>query len=461
MKKNLIISTKNFSSTAEYIERVKTLDSTIEWDSIKNWSDLATAVGIDLSKVWNHGRKGLDRLAEKIEKGIDVSDYSVETPKVEAPKVETPTEEKTGKLPRKSIVQKVTVDAEKVAEKVETPKVEKKSVETPKAKVVVTEQPTENVDEVASLLAQALSKLKVQSETPKVDLSELSEKLEKLNDTALFAVEELSKRVEAIESNPGKSSTIHIKIGNLPKVEMQGAVHEKFADIVKHVAIRDHVMLVGPAGSGKTTTCEQVATALELDFYCKSVCSQTSKAELLGYQDANGNYVSTDFRTAYENGGMFVLDEIDAGNPNVIAVLNSALANGVCSFADGMVKKHSDFVLIACANTFGMGADRMYVGRNQLDAATLDRFSVIDFGYDENLEILISGNETFAKCIQEMRREMKAERVVISPRATIQGAKLLAAGFNHKYVFDVRISKGMPDALKTRCLSIYKKYFKY
>lgn len=451
MKKNLIINTRSFSSTAEYIEKVKTLDSSIEWNDVNNWADLCRVLGVDAEKLTKGKfRRAIDKAAEMTS---ETPAEKVETPKVEAPKVETPTEEKTGKLPRKSVVQKVTVDAEKVAEKVE-----KKVVETPK--VSTTEQ-TENVDEVATLLAQALSKLKVQSEAPKVDLSELSDKLEKLNDTALFALEELNKRVEAIESNPGKSSTIHIKIGNLPKVEIEGAVHEKFADIVKHVAIRDHVMLVGPAGSGKTTTCEQVATALELDFYCKSVCSQTSKAELLGYQDANGNYVSTDFRTAYENGGVFVLDEIDAGNPNVIAVLNSALANGVCSFADGMVKKHSDFVLIACANTFGMGADRMYVGRNQLDAATLDRFSVIDFGYDENLEILISGNETFAKCIQEMRREMKAERVVISPRATIQGAKLLAAGFNHKYVFDVRVSKGMPDALKNRCLAIYKKYFKY
>lgn len=146
-----------------------------------------------------------------------------------------------------------------------------------------------------------------------------------------------------------------------------------------------------------------------MPFYCKSVCAQTSKAELLGFINANGNYIITEFRKAYEFGGVFVLDEVDAGNPNVLAVLNSALSNSVCSFADLMVKKHEDFVLIACANTFGFGSDRQYVGRNQLDAATLDRFSVIEFNYDETLEIALSGNETLAKCVQEIRKELSNE----------------------------------------------------
>ena len=47
--------------------------------------------------------------------------------------------------------------------------------------------------------------------------------------------------------------------------------------------------------------------------------------------------------------------------------------------------------IIAAANTFGTGADLMYAGRNQLDAATLDRFYVVKMDYDEALEQDISG----------------------------------------------------------------------
>ena len=80
------------------------------------------------------------------------------------------------------------------------------------------------------------------------------------------------------------------------------------------------------------------------------------------------------------NGGVFLFDEIDAADANVLLVVNSALANGRMSVPSRhdqpVAKKHSEFVCIAAANTFGRGADRVYVGRNELDEATLDRFRI-------------------------------------------------------------------------------------
>jgi hypothetical protein len=46
---------------------------------------------------------------------------------------------------------------------------------------------------------------------------------------------------------------------------------------------------------------------------------------------------------------------------------------------------------MAATNTFGLGADAMYAGRNQLDAATLDRFYVVRVDYDENLDRQLCG----------------------------------------------------------------------
>lgn len=104
-----------------------------------------------------------------------------------------------------------------------------------------------------------------------------------------------------------------------------------------------------------------------------------------------GHVVRTQFREAYENGGVFLLDEVDASDPDALTASNSALSNGMAAFPDALVRKHEDFVAIAAGNTFGSGADRQYVGRNQLDAATLDRFTVFEVDYDEMLELEISG----------------------------------------------------------------------
>src|SRR5688572_1560316 len=45
---------------------------------------------------------------------------------------------------------------------------------------------------------------------------------------------------------------------------------------------------------------------------------------------------------ALTEGGVLCLDEIDNSNPSVLTVLNSALANGYCSFPNGMPAKHKD-----------------------------------------------------------------------------------------------------------------------
>jgi cobaltochelatase CobS len=87
-------------------------------------------------------------------------------------------------------------------------------------------------------------------------------------------------------------------------------------------------------------------------------------------------------------------------------------------------------VAIAAGNTFGRGASREYVGRQQLDAATLDRFTVFEVDYDEALELAIAGNDDWTRYVQKVRKAVEREKVraIVSPRASISGAKLLAVG---------------------------------
>ncbi len=160
--------------------------------------------------------------------------------------------------------------------------------------------------------------------------------------------------------------------------------HQEFQKLLASLKAGLMPMLVGPAGTGKSTAVEQAAYALDLDFYSSNRVQMSH--ELTGYKDATGNYQPTQFYYAYKNGGVFLLDEIDASSPDALVTINTAMSQGYMNFPNGRVYKHKDFRFAAAGNTYGTGADAQYVGRNELDAATLDRFIVLKWDYDRKLE---------------------------------------------------------------------------
>ncbi|MDQ3213711.1 MAG: AAA family ATPase [Acidobacteriota bacterium] len=247
------------------------------------------------------------------------------------------------------------------------------------------------------------------------------------------------KRVEAMIDERLKAiGTQRVEIV-LPTSDTRnmGRQHTMFPLLVKFLGLRLNVYLKGPAGSGKTTAVEKAAEALGLPFYCQSMGPQTSPANLLGYMDANGHYVPGLLFKPFTEGGVVGIDEIDNSNPGVLTVLNSALANGYCSFPCGMMPKHKDFIVVACGNTFGKGADSLYVGRVQLDAATLDRFVGLDWDYDEPFELeMVGEDQHWTLYVQRLRAAaMRLKmRVILSPRASVAGAKALRAGIDRATV---------------------------
>lgn len=240
---------------------------------------------------------------------------------------------------------------------------------------------------------------------------------------------------------------LHLIVDGKKVKTVEGLHHFSFETVLKCLAAHCNPMLVGPAGSGKTTCVEKAAHALDLKFYAMSVGLQTSKVEFMGYMDATGTYVRTLFREAYEKGGVFLIDEIDAGNPGIMTIINAALANGICAFPDKMIKKHKDFLCCAAANTFGKGADRMYVGRNQLDAATLDRFVKLNFDYDEVLESKLATNANWFQLIRDIRKTVfdKKLRVLVTPRATFYGCALLEQGLSFWDCLELTLFNGCSE----------------
>lgn len=212
------------------------------------------------------------------------------------------------------------------------------------------------------------------------------------------------------------------------KADVKGIQHEKFETVLKFVANDEPVFLTGPAGSGKNVICKQVAQALGLKFYFTNAVTQEYK--LTGFTDANGTYHETQFYKAFTQGGVFMLDEMDASIPEVLVILNAAIANRYFDFPApiGYVEAHPDFRVIAAGNTTGHGADFEYVGRNQLDGASLDRFAIVRIDYSPAIENSVAmGDTELADFCRDFRQSANKAGVgiIISYRAIGRLAKMV------------------------------------
>ena len=262
---------------------------------------------------------------------------------------------------------------------------------------------------------------------------------------------------EAIAENLPK--TLEIKQINGESLNI-GIQHEKFETLLRAASaklangFRPNIWLTGPAGSGKTTAAQTVAQCLNLPFAADS--SLDADYKIVGFKDAAGQVHKTEFLRVFENGGVYCADEIDNWLPSALLSLNSALANGFISTPAGMVKRHADFICIACANTYGHGATSDYVGRTRLDGASLDRFQPkIDWPIDEKLESSFTTNTRWTQIVQTARRRAKSHglKILITPRATIAGAALIACGFSYHETVQQTFGAGLDSAQLSNLIS--------
>ena len=267
----------------------------------------------------------------------------------------------------------------------------------------------------------------------------LKDRQESLKTDIVQQVEEITATIRPVQ--------VTIQGGSREPGIVSGIRHKMFDPVLQIASLGINQMLVGPAGSGKTTLAAQVAQALNLEFYFTGALQ--TKYDIIGFIDGNGIYHRTAFRNAYENGGVFLWDEIDSSDARAMVAFNSALENDSADFPDGNVKRHPDFISIASANTYGRGADRMYIGRNHLDAATLDRFVSVELDYDEELESKMLPQDAavtlWVMQVQRVRENVRNLKLkeLISPRASINGSKMLMAGMDKEFVKRVALFKGM------------------
>lgn len=279
---------------------------------------------------------------------------------------------------------------------------------------------------------------------------------ESVNDFVRHMSSEFDDRVLRLDKLASELEKKHVEVVEIrspvaPPMQL-GLVHKDFKRVLNPLTQKKDVLLVGPAGSGKGTAAKQLAQALGMGdkFYTIRCSEEDSPPDWFGYfRPHDGVFQETAFTLWYRNGGVLLLDELDASNKRVTMKANGALTDGHTWFGDEKVDRHRNAYLIAAANTHGHGADMIYRGRSPLDGAFINRFYPVAFGYDEVLELKISPLTSWTKLTQHVRKlvEGRKQPFVISPRNSINGGDMLLAGEDIEYVEFSCLYAGMPELI--------------
>lgn len=213
-----------------------------------------------------------------------------------------------------------------------------------------------------------------------------------------------------------------------------------------------NTLLVGPAGCGKTTLAEQVAESLGMRFGYISLTMGASETWIVGRWTAKGDFVNAEFTDFYKNGGVFLLDEVDAADANLLMLINTALSQPYMlnPMTGEKMAKHREFICLAAANTFGKGGNIVYTGRSRLDGAFLNRFAagIIEMDYVEAIEAQLCPDTKLRKKLQKARKFLKekSSNEMITTRDLMNSYTLKTQGIDELRVMQ-KVTASWPPEL--------------
>lgn len=270
-----------------------------------------------------------------------------------------------------------------------------------------------------------------------------SEKLSKeLMEKHLKGIKDTYKDIKSdliSEISRGRSTII---INTTQSIDIKHMDHPKMEDVISTLYLNHKVMLVGPAGTGKTYMVAEIADRMKLPFYKYSCSRDSSVHDLLGYkQPRSETYLETTFLNAYENGGIFLVDEYDAMSGDMSLFFNGIADNSKFISiphrdVKPVAKKHKDFYLVMCGNTWGKGSIE-FSGRDFQDQALMDRFRLCrhHIGYHEQLEKEWMGSDyNFATIF---RKALEERGNYLSTRNIEDISLLLKSGKKKTHIVDM------------------------
>lgn len=291
------------------------------------------------------------------------------------------------------------------------------------------------------------------------DCAEITRKaLQQGVDLSLAMVQDVKKELYEISRNSNKVMAVQFNEGEVKKLSSEAVPY--LGRLVINAKIKVNSLLVGPAGCGKTYSAKQLAEALGLEFGHLNLTAGASETWLFGRQTPNG-FIEGTFSRLYKNGGVFLADEIDAADSNLMLSVNTAIAGDTMynPISGETIKRHKDFVFIGAANTFGKGGDSVYTGRSRLDAATLDRFVMIKVDYNTDIEEKLCSNVELRNVLWKMREKLLdlGAKEFISTRGMQIAQLQMDGGVAVSDILD-SITLSWPEDMKEDMKSTIKKF---
>jgi len=259
----------------------------------------------------------------------------------------------------------------------------------------------------------------------------------------------------------------------------------KWKYLVRSAVRGKNIMMVGPAGCGKTQAAKALPAATGHPFFYFNLgATQDPRATLIGnthFKDGQTVFDSSAFVKAIQtDNAVILLDELSRAHPEAWNILMTVLDEGQRYLRldedvnAPLIKVAPGVSFIATAN---IGTE--YTSTRVLDRALMDRFEIIevDILTKEQEEALLTKryghqvNETLIHAVADIasvtRKEWRSEvgklTTMISTRMTVRICELLADGFNLVEASEVAIlpffdAAGGADSERTFVKQIIQKY---
>jgi len=259
----------------------------------------------------------------------------------------------------------------------------------------------------------------------------------------------------------------------------------KWKYLVRSAVRGKNIMMVGPAGCGKTQAAKALPVATGHPFFYFNLgATQDPRATLIGnthFKDGQTIFDSSAFVKAIQtDNAVILLDELSRAHPEAWNILMTVLDEGQRYLRldedvnAPLIKVAPGVSFIATAN---IGTE--YTSTRVLDRALMDRFEIIevDILSKEQEEILLTkryGNVLSAKQLHAVsdiasvtRKEWRSESgkltTMISTRMTVRICELLADGFDLLEATEVAVlpffdAAGGADSERTFVKQIIQKY---
>jgi MoxR-like ATPase len=259
----------------------------------------------------------------------------------------------------------------------------------------------------------------------------------------------------------------------------------KWKYLVRSAVRGKNIMMVGPAGCGKTQAAKELPKATNRPFFYFNLgATQDPRATLIGnthFKDGQTSFDESAFVKAIQTeNAVILMDELSRAHPEAWNILMTVLDEGQRylrldeDIDSPTIRVASGVSFIATAN---IGTE--YTSTRVLDRALMDRFEIIEvdilsLSQEEDLLTKRYGDKVSKNLIHSVadiadatRKEWRSEEgkltTMISTRMTVRVCELLADGFSLSEAAEVAIlpffdASGGTDSERTFVKQIVQKH---